>query len=90
MRVHVDRFMAEVMPLLEGGIRQVFADQLDDLAVPPERLARIVRTGLHGLVVELSYARTPTEFAQVRQAYEDLRGLFARVVADGPVSQETP
>lgn len=52
--------------------------------VPPERLARLVRMGLHGLVVELAYARTEADRASVDRAYDDLRDLFRRVCEVSP------
>jgi len=88
IRRHVDDFYTESMALLERGIRNVFADDLDDLAVPPERLAMIVRSVLHGLVVELSYARTPRQVERVDRTYRDLRDLFTRVVLSGPLTLE--
>ena len=75
---------------VEQGIREVFADRLDDLAVPPARLARIIRTGLHGLVVELSLARTPEDFQTVEESYRDMRALFERVVAPARPPRESP
>jgi len=88
IRPYVDDFYTESNALLERGIRNVFADQMDQLAMPPERLAMIIRTALHGLVVELSYARTPSQVEKVDQAYRDLRTLFSRVVLSGPPPPE--
>jgi AcrR family transcriptional regulator len=88
VRQHVDRFHAETQPLLEQGIRDAFADQLDQLVVPPERLALLIRTALHGLVVELALARTPSEFETVERSYRDMRALFERVVASGQHFEE--
>jgi len=88
IRLHVDDFYRESNTLLERGVRNVFADDLDSLAIPPERLAMLIRTSIHGLVVELSYARTPGEMARVDQAYRDLRDFFARVILAGPIQEE--
>jgi AcrR family transcriptional regulator len=71
-------FYAESGQLLERGIREVFPDRRTP--VPPERLARLVRLALHGLVVELAYARTDEERAAVDQSYRDLRDLFERLM----------
>ena len=92
IRRHVDDFLREAMDLLERGINNVFSQDLSRMSVPPKRLAMLIRTSLHGLVVELSYARTPTERASVDQAYTDLRGLFARVILTGPLdpTRESP
>ena len=77
LRADVDAFYAEAMEMLEGGIRTVFADHLDELNYPPERLARMVRAGMHGLVVELAWAQSESDLEQVATTYADLRDLFA-------------
>ena len=80
VRLHVDEFYRESTVLLERGVRNVFSEEVSQLALPPERLAMIIRTALHGLVVELSYARTALELSRVEQAYRDLRAFFERAV----------
>jgi TetR/AcrR family transcriptional regulator, cholesterol catabolism regulator len=70
-------FYAESEALLVKGIRDVFRQAPPP--VPPAQLARLVRVGLHGLVIELAYARTPADRATVETAYQDLRELFRRV-----------
>jgi AcrR family transcriptional regulator len=77
LRADVDAFYAEAMTMLEEGITTVFADQLHELTYRPERLARMVRAGMHGLVVELAWAQTNDDLAQVAATYSDLRDLFA-------------
>ncbi len=89
IRAHVDDFYRESMILLERGVRNAFAEEAGQLAVPPDRLAMLIRTSLHGLVVELSYARTPGELKRVDQAYRDLREFFARAVLAGPIREES-
>ncbi len=89
IRAHVDDFYRESMILLERGVRNAFAEDAGQLAVPPDRLAMLIRTSIHGLVVELSYARTPGELERVDQAYRDLREFFARAVLAGPIREET-
>ena len=44
---------------------------------------RMVRVNMHGLIVELAWARTPEELDQVHESYRDLRDLFARLVTEG-------
>jgi AcrR family transcriptional regulator len=75
-----DAFSAEGTALLEEGIREVFADDLDQLTLPPERMAVLIRTLLSGLVVELARARTDADRARVEGAYLDLRFLFTSFV----------
>jgi len=70
-------FYAESMELLEQGIRKVFAEH--EVAVPPERLAMLVRVCLHGIVVELALASDEAARDRVDQAYHDLKSLFAQV-----------
>lgn len=77
------RFFVESTTLLEDAIRAVFATDLGLLAVPPERMAVLVRVALEGLVVELAQARTADDVAKVDQAYADLRALFERFVLHG-------
>jgi AcrR family transcriptional regulator len=69
-------FYAESDALLVKGIADVFEGEP---VVPAERLARLVRVGLHGLVVELAFARTAAERDAVDRSYQDLRELFRRV-----------
>lgn len=71
-------FYAESEAMLIDGIGELFdGEQL--LQLPPDRVARLVRVCLHGLVVDLSYARSDDDLAEVQRAYEDLRALFARL-----------
>jgi len=77
------RFYVESTSLLEDAIRQVFADELDRLAISPDRMAVLIRVLLEGLTVELAQARTDEEAARVDQAYLDFRELFERFVLSG-------
>jgi hypothetical protein len=76
------RFYNESTRLLTEGIRTVFATDLGNLAIPPERMAVLVRVVMEGLVVELAQARTAEDVAEVDRAYTDLRALFERFVLD--------
>lgn len=82
----LDDFNAEALARVELGLYRLFTDSLHRLALPPERLARAVRTGLYGLVVELSAARTEEERRKVDETYRDVRHLLEQVVLlpDGP------
>lgn len=81
------RFYADSTKLLEDAIRAVFASDLGQLALPPDRMAVLVRVGLEGLVVELAQARTAADVAAADQAYADLRALFARFVLHGEAAE---
>lgn len=87
LREDLFAFYAESTDMLVSGIRAGFGDAAPP--VPPERLARLVRIALHGLVIELAYARNDAERAEVERAYRDLRDLFARV-ATNPEPGATP
>ncbi len=76
-------FYQESTHLLEDAIRAVFADELDSLAVTPDRMAVLIRVLLEGLTVELAQARTEDEQQRVDQAYLDFRELFQRFVLTG-------
>lgn len=79
-----DDFNAESLARVELGLMRLFADHLDRLVLPPERLARAVRTGIYGLVVELAAARDEADLARVDQTYADVRALLEAIVLDHP------
>jgi TetR/AcrR family transcriptional regulator, fatty acid metabolism regulator protein len=83
-------FYQESTGLLSDGIRQVFADELGSLAIPPERMSVVIRVLLEGLLVELAQAKTPADLAEVDQAYTDMRELFMRFVLAAPEVGEAP
>ncbi len=92
VRPAVDAFYDEAMALLVEGIETTFERDRDRMAVPPDRLARMVRVNMHGLIVELARARDDEELARAEQTYRDLRDMFARVVLDPdhPTPEEVP
>jgi AcrR family transcriptional regulator len=83
-------FYDESTALLEDAIAQIFSSDLDQLAVPPERMAVLLRVLSEGLVVELARARTDAELIRVDRAYRDFRDLFGRFVLGGsqPVDKD--
>ena len=74
VREHLDAFYAESDDLLRRGLDRVFADQMP---VPPHRMGLVIRAALHGLVIELAYARSDADVARVQQTYRDLRRVFS-------------
>ena len=76
----LETFYRESTELLEDGIEKVFTDELDQLTVPPERMAVLIRICLEGLTVELAQVRGEDDLAVVDQAYADIRELFQRFV----------
>ena len=89
VRKQLDAFYAEVMELLEDGVRRVFASDASRMPMPPERLALVVRTTIHGLVVELAYCETEAELERLDQLYTDLRFIFSRVAVIDESDQPT-
>ncbi|MBW2253669.1 MAG: TetR/AcrR family transcriptional regulator [Deltaproteobacteria bacterium] len=87
VRQHLDEFYAESNAFLERGIHQVFASDIDTLSIPPDRLARVVRTALHGLVVEMAHARSEADMEPIEETYRDLRDLFSEVALATPGSE---
>lgn len=83
VKSRLSQFYGESTGLLSDAIRRVFAHDLGNLAVPPERMAVLVRVMLEGLVVELAQAKTNEDVAIVDQAFADLRQLFERFVLIG-------
>jgi hypothetical protein len=81
------RFYVQSTRMLEDAIRKVFEEDLGELAVPPQRMAVLVRIFLEGLVVELAQARTAEDVREVDQAYADMRALFQRFVLNGRDSE---
>ena len=77
---HLDEFYVESMALLEKGIDRVFADTPDALPMPADRLARLMRVNLHGLLVELALARNDADLQQADETYQDLRDVLANYV----------
>ena len=83
IRKAADVFYAESMGLLEDGISSVFSQQRDQLIIPPERLASMVRVCVHGFVVELAYARSEDDLQRASDAYQDFRMIFGRSILAG-------
>jgi len=76
VRSQVDSFYDETMGMLEESMSRVFADHKDRLIMPPDRMARVIRSSLHGLVLELSLCRNAEDLERVQQTYQDLRMTF--------------
>ncbi len=74
----VESFYSEAMGLLEQGIIEVFRDSPAQPALPPRRVARLVRVGLHGLIMDLALARSDADLAVIDQSYADFRAMLER------------
>jgi AcrR family transcriptional regulator len=88
LRNELDSFYEDSTALLERGIQRVFEGDTERLAVEPGDLARIVRTLMHGAIVELAYAKTDEDLAHLNTTYLNLRTLFQRVILSGPITLE--
>ena len=80
LRKKILTFYEESTDLLTDGIKLVFSNDLERLAIPPRRMANLIRILLEGLLIELAQAHTEQELQQVDQCYADMRALFARFV----------
>lgn len=79
IRERLDAFYVESEGLLVEAMERIFSADRDRLTLPTPRLARLVRITLHGLIIELAYARNDAELARVDEAYADLRDVFVRI-----------
>ena len=84
VQLRLQDFYQESTKLLEDGIRMVFADQLHLLSIPPQRMAKLIRILLEGLLMELVQAQNEEQLNQLDQAYADLRMLFRSFVLQNP------
>ncbi len=80
LRPHIHSFYQESTALLSDGIERVFADDIHRLAIPPERMAVLLRIVLEGLTVELAHVQDSSDLRIVDQAYADMRKLFGDFV----------
>lgn len=83
-------FLDESTALLENGISQVFKDEQARLIATPQRVARVVRACIQGLLVELSLARTEEDLRNVEEMYEDMRNMFEHAVLSSAGQSTTP
>jgi len=84
----VATFYDESTDLLEDALALIFQADLPRLAVPPERMAVLIRVLSEGLVVELARARNDEDLERVEAAYQDFRALFGRFVLGGSVGDD--
>ena len=89
IQMRLQDFYQESTKLLEDGIQTVFSDQLHLLSIPPQRMAKIIRILLEGLLMELVHAQNEEQLMQIDQAYADLRMLFRSFVLQNPQPNTT-
>ncbi|MBM73871.1 MAG: hypothetical protein CMK59_00610 [Proteobacteria bacterium] len=80
LQPNIRAFYEESTALLSDGIKCVFAEDLERLAIPPDRMAILLRIVLEGLTVELAQVQTTADLRRVDQAYADMRKLFGDFV----------
>jgi AcrR family transcriptional regulator len=77
---HLMEFNEEIASLVTRGVYNTLGPMVSQLRMPPERLARLVRTVFHGFIVELALAQEPDTRTQVRETFEDVKSLITRSV----------
>ena len=80
LQPNIRAFYEESKALLSDGIKCVFAEDLERLAIPPDRMAILLRIVLEGLTVELAQVQTTADLRRIDQAYADMRKLFGDFV----------
>lgn len=74
------RFNDEVIALVVEGIENVLGPFVDRLRVPPERLARMLRTLLQGLLIDLAFARDEAGRQAVHETFADFRAMLTEAM----------
>lgn len=80
----LDRFNQEVIALVTEGIHNTLGPMTSRLRVPPERLARMLRVLLEGLLIDLSFARDDEARRAVHETFGDFRRLLSEVILTWP------
>lgn len=84
VQLRLQDFYQESTKLLEDGIRVVFSEDIAQLTIPPQRMAKLIRILLEGLLIELMHAQNEEQLEQLDQAYADFRMLFRSFVLQNP------
>lgn len=74
------RFNEEVIALIVEGIENVLGPYVDRLRIPPERLARMLRTLLQGLLIDLAFARDEAAQRAVHETFADFRAMLTDAI----------
>lgn len=74
------RFNDQVSDLIVDGIHNVLGPVVERMAIAPDRLARLLRTIFHGLILELAYGPDAQARALVRETFADARALLAQAL----------
>lgn len=74
------RFNDDVIALVVEGIHNVLGPFVDRLRVPPERLARMLRALLQGLLIDLAFARDEADRQTVHETFADFRNLLTEAI----------
>jgi AcrR family transcriptional regulator len=74
------RFNDEVLAIVVEGIHKTLGPMTAQLRVPPERLARMLRTLLQGLLIDLTFAQDAAERRTVHDTFRDFRNLLSEVL----------
>ena len=90
VKMRLQDFYQESTKLLENGIRAVFKEELERLSIPPQRMAKLIRILLEGLLMELAQIQNEEQLEQLDQAYADIRTLFERFVLSEVPNNPSP
>lgn len=77
---HLREFREAVIQLIVDGIHEVLGPAADRLILPPERLAPMLGTLFHGLLVDLAFAADQRDREATRQVFEDFELLILRAL----------
>ncbi len=73
-------FNDQVNKLVVDGIHNILGPMTERLFIPPERLARLLRTMFDGLILHLAYAPDDTDKEIIRETFADARALIAQAL----------
>lgn len=80
MADHIRLFHEEIESIISVGLRRVLGPLTDRLALPVDRVARLLLVHLHGTVLGLLFALTEGDRQRVRQSYTDMGRVLARSI----------
>ncbi len=75
--IRLEQFDDEVTRIVTEGIQNTLGEHTERLSLPPDRLARVLRTLFNGLIVELAYAPSEERRQLVLRTFNDIKGLVS-------------
>jgi AcrR family transcriptional regulator len=77
---HLRDFRAEIDHMIVGAIHEVLGEAATRMILPPERLAPMLGTLFHGLMVDLAFAADQRDRDVARQVFHDFELLIVRAI----------